>query len=75
MLFNSFKKSYNIGLEETLTKFADHTKLGEAVHSFEDQKALQRDLDKLQGWEITGCRSLTRASREINNKEKKPAVL
>lgn len=54
-----FQKIYSIGLEEKLTEFTDDTKLGEAVYSFEDQKALQKDLDKLQGWKITNCRSLT----------------
>jgi len=37
-----------VGVECTISKFADDTKLGGAVDSFEAQEALQRGLDKFE---------------------------
>jgi len=37
-----------------LGKFAENTKLGEADDYLEGRKTMQRDLDKLQSWTITG---------------------
>lgn len=37
------------------TKFDDDSELGGAVYSLKNGEALQRNLDKLEGWEIINC--------------------
>lgn len=43
-----FSSDLDTGIECTLNKFANNTKLGEVVASLEGRDALQRDLDRLE---------------------------
>ena len=44
-----------------LSTFGDDTKLGEAADSLKSREALQRDLNKSEGWAITNRMKLPRA--------------
>jgi len=47
VLFNVSVSNMDSGIECTLSKFADDTRLCGAVDTLEEKDAIQRDLDKL----------------------------